>query len=146
MSAPLRIIRPDSSSGLRSSVSEKEEGLKSYLERLVKMIPGEVVGFYLIGRGEIADNQAVELVIWALIGLVAVIVVKAWGTSDKANDVQPDWIHVTISSIAFVIWTYTLGGPFLAYGIYVPSIGSLLVLTWTFFIPIFYKGPFDKYK
>jgi hypothetical protein len=36
-----------------------------------------------------------------------------------------------------------LGGPFEAQGLAVPYIGSLLVLAWTFFVPMFYKGPSD---
>jgi len=35
------------------------------------------------------------------------------------------------------------GGPFTAFGLHVPFLGSLLVLAWTFFIPILYRGPRD---
>ena len=52
-------------------------------------------------------------------------------------------MHVAISSVAFVIWVYSLGGPFAVFNLYVPYIGSLLVLAWTFFVPTFYKGPQD---
>ncbi|WP_213979234.1 hypothetical protein [Sphingomonas sp. dw_22] len=45
-----------------------------------------------------------------------------------------------IAAGAFVVWIYSQGGPFEQFGLYVPYIGSLAVLLWTFVIPIFYKG------
>jgi hypothetical protein len=45
-----------------------------------------------------------------------------------------------VAAVAFVIWVYTLGGPFADFGVHVPWIGSLLVLAWTSFIPLLYKG------
>ena len=75
--------------------------------------------------------------------LIGVIVVRTYGTTDPENNKPPDWVHVTISCVAFVIWVYPLGGPFAEFGLHIPYIGSLLVLAWTFFVPIFYKGPAD---
>ncbi len=116
---------------------------QGYLDRLMKMIPGEVIGLYLVGSGFIPANQPLVLTIWSIVCLGGVIAVKAYGTADRANQKPPDWVHVAISSVAFVIWVYSIGGPFATYGVNVPYIGSLLVLAWTFFVPIFYKGPAD---
>lgn len=46
MSAPFRIIQ----TGVKKSNGISED-FKNYLSRLMKMIPGEVVGLYLIGSG-----------------------------------------------------------------------------------------------
>lgn len=81
--------------------------------------------------------------VWALVCLAGVFVVRAYGTSDPQSNLSPDWVHVAISAVAFVIWVYTLGGPFAASDLYEPYVGSLLVLAWTFFVPIVYKGPMD---
>ena len=46
MSAPFRIVKPDydaQPAGRKSHSSEQD--FKFYLERLLKMIPGEVIGF-----------------------------------------------------------------------------------------------------
>ena len=139
MTAPLRIRRPDK--GVREVAREGGEDFKFYLDRLVKLIPGEVVGLYLIGSGFIPKGQAIIQVIWSVICLLGVVALKAYGTTDPQKNEPPDWVHVGISSVSFVIWVYTLGGPFAAYSLAVPYIGSLLVLAWTFFVPIFYKGP-----
>ena len=69
-------------------------------------------------------------IVWAVICLVGVVVVRAYGTQDPQANLPPDWAHVGISSASFLIWVYTLGGPFELAGIYVPFVGSLLVLAW----------------
>ena len=40
--------------------------------------------------------------------------------------------------IAFVIWIYTLGEPFLQWGIWQEWIGSALLILYTLTIPLFY--------
>lgn len=114
--------------------------IQSYLDRLLKMIPAEVIGLYLVGSGIIPTGQKIALVIWAVVCLIAVVVVRTYGTYDPTKKNPIDWVHVAISSVAFLIWVYTIGGPFSAYNLTIPWVGSLLVLVWTFFVPIFYKG------
>ena len=141
MSAPFRIRR----SGVRATAVPPGSGeqFKGYLERLVKMIPAEVVGLYLIGSGFIPEGERVGLLVWSIVCLIAVVVVRAYGTADPEKNQTPQWSLVFISSGAFVIWLYSLGGPFKLYDLHVPYIGSLLVLAWTFFVPIVYKGTPD---
>jgi len=147
MAAPYRIMR---SGAVRRNavpdhpVAAAEPGsteLQGYLERLMKMIPAEVIGLYLVGSGIIPTGQSLALTIWTAVCLAGVIFLRAYGTADPAANKAPDWAHVIISSISFLIWVYSIGGFFAAYGVAVPYIGSLLVLAWTFFVPIFYKGP-----
>ena len=141
MSAPFRIKRPDT--GVKAVALGREDELKSYLERLLKMIPGEVISLYMVGSGLVPGDQPIALAVWAVVCLVGVVAVRAYGTADSQNNKPTDWTHVAISSVAFVVWAYSMGGPFAAFNLYVPYIGSLLVLAWTFFVPIFYKGPQD---
>ena len=141
MSAPLRIRRSDISA--KAVPSTKGDDFKDYLERLLKMIPGEVVGLYLIGSGFIPEGQVIGLLIWTIICLIGVIAIRIYGTADSENNLPAQWPVVIISSIAFVIWIYSLGGVFKLYGVHSPYIGSLLVLAWTFFVPIFYKGDLE---
>jgi len=142
MSAPFRIQRPDTGA-VRAAAAGTQENLKFYLDRLMKMIPAEVVSLYLVGSGFIPREQPVVLVVWAVVCLAGVFVVRAYGTADPQSNLSPDWTHVAISAIAFVIWVYTLGGPFAAADLYEPYVGSLLVLAWTFFVPMVYKGPLE---
>ncbi len=141
MSSPFRIRRSDTR--LEKVSAKKSEGFKDYLERLMKMIPIEVVALYLFGSGIIPKDQHVGLLVWSIICLIGVVAVRAYGTTDSEKNLPPQWSVVIISSAAFVIWIYSLGGAFKLYGLHVPYIGSLLVLAWTFFVPIVYKGADD---
>jgi hypothetical protein len=136
MSAPLRIRRT-----AVKSASGSSDGIKLYLDRLLKLIPTEVVSLYMVGTGMIPPKSIEVLLLWPMICLIGVVVVRRFGTSDPAQGVPPDWVHVGISSVAFMIWTYSLGGPFAYYGLHIPYIGSLLIMTFTFFVPYVYKGP-----
>ncbi|WP_145098861.1 hypothetical protein [Anatilimnocola aggregata] len=139
MSAPFRVNNPGAQLAALAEPNPDEQ-FRLYLERLMKMMPGDAVGMYLVGSGFIPTDEKVWIVIWAIIGLIAVIVLRIYGTRNPAEGQGVQWATVVISSIAFVIWVYTLGGPFVVFGIHKPFIGSLMVLAWTFFVPIFYKG------
>jgi hypothetical protein len=115
-----------------------ESDFESYLNRLVKMIPGEVVGLYLCGKGIIPADSTVGFLVWTLICAAGVVAIRIWGTKDKAQGIPAESGVVLISTIAFFIWVYSLGAPPFT-SIYVPWIASLAVLVWTFFVPIFYR-------
>ncbi len=137
MAAPFRITRPPAGLG---AASNPEQDLKDYLERLLKMIPAEVIGLYLVGSGLIPKDQPIGLMIWSIVCLFAVVIIRAVGTADPKQGIPTSWTQVLISSVAFVIWLYGMGGPFISYGIHVPYIGSLMVLAWSFFVPYIYRG------
>jgi hypothetical protein len=136
MSAPFRIERP----AVRDSRSSSE-AFKDYLDRLLKMIPGEVVGVYMIGAGFIPKENPNWLIAWACACLVLVFIVRIFGTADPKADKKPQGVPVLIAAGAFLVWLYWLGGPFVTLGIHRAFIGSLLVLLWSFVIPFFYEGP-----
>lgn len=139
MSAPYRLERRDV--GEREVARDQGEALKDYLERLMKVIPSEVIGLYIIGGGLIPEGETLWLIGWFAFGLVAVLAIRTFGTADLAEGKPPQPVPVAIAVVAFAIWAYTLGGPFAALGLTVPWVGSLLVLMWSFVIPFFYKGP-----
>ncbi len=115
-------------------------GFQMYLDRLIKLIPAEVVGLYLVGVGAIPAGQDVGSAAWTGICFLVVILVRALATRDPARDLGPQWVAVAVSAVAFAIWAYTMGGPFVTYHLYVGWIGALAVLLWTFGVPYFYKG------
>ncbi|WP_213979235.1 hypothetical protein [Sphingomonas sp. dw_22] len=63
MTAPFRIENQDK---LRSTPATVNEEFKDYLGRLLKMIPAEVVGVYMIGAGIIPQTERVVSAIWAV--------------------------------------------------------------------------------
>lgn|GEM_PF-1078842 len=136
-----------------------ESPIKVYLDRLVKLIPAEVVGLYLAGKSVIqavyakdtaaaegADRyallteQAPYWIGWTLFCLAALIWVRAWATSSPKDGVAPEWGAVSIAALSFLIWVYNFGDVFaLAPDLWVPLLAALLVIAWTFVVPLIYR-------
>jgi hypothetical protein len=112
----------------------------SYLSKLVKLIPAEVMALYTAGLAQIPtplpENQMIVPAVWLIVCFILVIAVRISVTKEK--DTAPDWKIVGFSAIAFLIWSYSSSSPWDIYGIYIPYIGSLLVMFWTFFAPYIY--------
>lgn len=131
-----RVVRGD------SDASRSELG--QYWDRLKNLIPAEVSAIYIAGHGVIPQGEKVGLAVWATACLIFTILFMYKETQRVEGKPKakypPDWMHITISSISFLLWVYALGGPFSEYGVYVPWIGTLIILAWTFVVPYFYKG------
>ena len=160
MSAPLRIYGPQSKPGdtrLRESQFDAERGQlrgaptvkyelplaaaeSPYAERLVKLIPAEVVALYLFGTGAIPADAVKSSVAWAVTCLMLVVIARAFTTRDVPRLLPPQWTAVILASISFVIWIFTMPGPLQGFGLAPPFVGSLVMATWTFLVPYFYKG------
>lgn len=144
MSAPFRVTRPT----VKRVAVDKSEGFKDYLGRLMKLIPTEVLSFYLVGKGVIAAGAMAEnsayWIGWTIFCLIAVFIVRVFGTTDpKANnpkDQRPQMAAVVIACVSYLVWIYSMGDVFALLKIYEPTLASLMVLGWTFVVPYFYKG------
>lgn len=117
---------------------EEREKVKpdDYLTRIIKYIPSEVVALYitLYGVASAAETEIpFGLMTW-LIFIVGVLgtVLYLWRVA-KVNDRS----QIFISTGAFVVWVFALGGPFSNLSWYHPVYGALLLPIYTFFIPIF---------
>ena len=114
-----------------------------YTARLMKLLPAPVVALYLFGSNVTPTNSTLgitTLIVWSIICLGLVVLFTAAFTTAPEARQGPDWIHVAIACISFLIWLYAIGGPFAAFHIAVGFIASLLVAGWTFIIPYVYKG------
>ncbi|MET0465969.1 MAG: hypothetical protein ABW007_22600 [Chitinophagaceae bacterium] len=142
MSGVFRIIdrSPGQQQFTLSAQDDNDNGFKEYLERLLKMIPGEMIGIYMIGSGFIPKEYDKLQAVWAALCLILLILIRVWGTKDKEKDLPYQKFPVFVSSIAFLIWVYWMGAPFIPWGIHLPWVGSLAILIWTFIIPYFYSG------
>jgi hypothetical protein len=128
---------------------EPEAPPDHYKDRLVKLIPGEVVAVYLFLSGLIAVTDPEQVphgplltaVFVALLGLTWPYLVRIAGITNRTQ--------LVISTIAFAVWVFSLGGPFvylmaLAGLKYHPIYGGLLLPLYTFAVPIIddgYTGP-----
>ena len=125
MRAPFRIRKEGAGSGGGSDI---------YMERLVKLIPSEVIGIFLAGKGY-ADTW---LGIWSVICLALVLVSRIWGTHESGKSIQ--WLGVGVSFVSFAIWIYAIGATILNFRLPDQGIAYIAILVWTFIVPYFYKG------
>lgn len=130
MRAPLRIragaVAPGSDADPGSPVG-------NWLERLVRLIPSEIVIVYLTGRshaGAIPDA-------WPVICLALLVVVRVWGTREPPKG--PQWIAVGISAVSFVVWVLAIGGRFAGLSLDQDT-AALVALVWGVVAPILYRG------
>lgn len=119
----------------------EEEGQDKYLSRLLKLIPGETVALFLFLIGILKsslspDGRELQVWLWVIFGIMLVLnifyLIKLETVTDPAQ--------LGILTLAFAIWVYTIGGPFVYLSFYRPFIGSIILGLFTFCIPIFYKG------
>jgi hypothetical protein len=136
-SKPLPDLAPRAVAFDAASAGVQEPG---QLDKIKEMIPGESTAVYLGGLAVIPAGQATAAIIWALIGLVITLVVKAQQvdprTGEKLSVKQLEWNQIIVSAVAFVVWVYALpSGPFVALDWYVPYVATLLVLGYTYAMP-----------
>ena len=130
VTSPLRLY----AGAPRTTVVGKPVGpIDSWLGRVVKLVPAEIVAVYLAGR-PLAQAQYAGT--WPLACLALVIIVRAFGTLDKRG---PQWVSVAVSAVSFVLWVYAMGGRFLTWNVDV-NLASLAVLVWTTLVPVFWRG------
>jgi hypothetical protein len=114
--------------------------VNDYKDRLVKLIPTEIITAYvtirgLVGGSGVQGNK--QLLIWIVFGVLLVInpLYLYYVTLVK----KPG--QIAFSSIAFVLWVMVIGGTFGNILGFPPEfLGSILLVIYTLFIPFVYKG------
>jgi hypothetical protein len=109
--------------------------IDDYLTRLLKYIPAETVAIWTVLSGIIigaGSAIATEPVMWLIFIAIAILTpLYLWRITKVTNGLQ-----IGISTVAFVVWVFALGGPFALYTWYNPIYGALLLPIVTFAIPI----------
>jgi hypothetical protein len=120
-----------------------------YYDKLVKLIPSEIIGAYMVLSnilGYTAGNMQspvttspvtedslkpvlLQIVFFVLLILTPVYLKKI----SRVNNIA----QLLATTISFVIWVYTLGGPFIVWGIYYSIVGSVVLVLWSVIIPLF---------
>ncbi len=132
------VITSKNINAIQSRLPEAErEKVKpdDYLTKILKYIPAEVVALYVtlynIAYAARADIPF-TLIVWIIFGIGIIGTVLYLLRVAKVND----WSQITVSTIAFVVWVFALGGPFSHCAWYQPAYGALILPIYTFFMPI----------
>lgn len=112
-----------------------DETRDSYLERVAKYVPAEIVAAYLAIIGfavNVASGKLLAMILAFAVCLVATpLYLWRMGKRSKVKAV-----HLIISSIAFVVWAFAAGGAGGVFGvdglnIYDPSWASIVLVLFT---------------
>ena len=105
----------------------------AYRERLLKYIPSEVIAVYLTLYGLLKSaNDPPGWIIWAVFafGLLVTPLYLARVLHVRKR------LQLTIATGAFAVWVFATGGPFLPLPWYQAVYGSLLLVAYTFVVPL----------
>jgi hypothetical protein len=114
--------------------------INDYKDRLVKLIPSEIITAYVTLKGLIngaGEQGNKQLLLWIIFGILVVLnpLYLYYVTNVKKAG------QIVFSSIAFVLWVMVIGGTFSnILGFSSEYIGSILLVLYTLFIPFVYKG------
>ena len=108
-----------------------------YKQKLYKYIPAEVVALYLTLDALLrAAGEMGGWLPWLVCGFcflaTPLYLCRVAGVKRASQ--------LAVSTVAFAVWAFTLGGPFTALSWYRPIYGGLLLPAYTFLIPIFGPG------
>jgi hypothetical protein len=115
--------------------------VNDFKDRLVKLIPSEIVTAYITLQGLISSQQEnvrlyVSISFVSLLILTPIYLLKVSGVTKISQ--------IIFTTIAFVIWVMAIGG----FGHLFPNVaifnnnflGSIILIIYTLLIPIVYKG------
>lgn len=122
-----------------ASSATQADGADSYLDRLVKYIPSEIIALYL-GVINVVPTQ--DSSYWFSLWIIAIVttiitpIYMYFATSEPGEPTA--WTQITVSSVAFPIWVFATGGPFTQFSWYKDKhwIAAVILTFSTFLIGI----------
>lgn len=104
-----------------------------YAERTAKYVPGEVVAVYVSLNGildAVDPSDRLRVPVSWLVFVLCLVATPLYLNLLGRREERP-WLHMGISTVAFVIWGYALGGPFQLIGVHKAWLGSVLLGVFT---------------
>ena len=107
----------------------------SYLERVAKYVPAEIVAAYIAIIGfaaNVSNGKQIAMIVAFSVCLIATpLYLWRMGKTSKVKA-----IHLAVSSLAFVVWAFAAGGTSGVFGpngldIYDPSWASIALIVFT---------------
>jgi hypothetical protein len=117
----------------------------SYFEKLLLLIPADMVAGYLALDGILKQNLAdiTPIIYWAVfIAMLALTPLYIWFRpgENALKQVCSLRYRAVSGTISFAVWVFALGGPFaVTFLWYKPVYGSLLLIVTTLALPVFEK-------
>jgi hypothetical protein len=123
-----RLVEP----GVELTAAKGHE-FRAYADRTAKYVPGEIIAAYVSIGGILKSVNAADPlrlpVGWMVFALCLVVTPVYLNLFNDKK--RPNRSHLAVSTVAFAVWGYALGGPFEYAGIYKSWLGSVLLVVFT---------------
>jgi hypothetical protein len=104
----------------------------TYRDRLTKYIPAEAVATYLFINTFVTTATPVRVwLLWLSFGVCTVLVPLYLRRIQKVDKV----VQLIISTVAFIVWAFSIGGPFTYLPWYDPIIAVVVMALYTLAVP-----------
>ena len=122
----------------RQLESSKGQEIDSYSDKLIKYIPSEIVAAWIAVTGivEGAADIPATTVLWILLVIFTIITAFWIAKQTSEQGKPPAKTQITISTGAFLVWSFALGEPFSSLSFYNPAYGSILLVVYTLVIAL----------
>jgi hypothetical protein len=133
MSRRVRVMAP----GAQAAAAASSPAVDTYFDKVVKYIPADIVGAWVAVTGLVSSAGGIDrqTVLWVAFG-IGLILTAWWTLKQTALPGRPPAItQAIISTSAFAVWVFALGGPFQ----HVPGqplYGSLLLILYTLVVAL----------
>ncbi|MDZ4833124.1 MAG: hypothetical protein SGJ27_04915 [Candidatus Melainabacteria bacterium] len=129
--------------------AEPAPDTSSYFEKLLLLVPSDMIAGYLALDGILKSLPEISLSIyWAVFSSMLVLTPLYIWFKPAENSILrcSRKFRLITGTISFAVWVFALGGPFSAtFESYQPVYGSLLLVITTLTIPVFEKIA-DRFK
>ncbi|MGD1092242.1 MAG: hypothetical protein ABSB35_09640 [Bryobacteraceae bacterium] len=113
------------------------QDVDKYTDRIIKLIPSDVVAAWvavdsLIAAAQGPKQPGTRILTFLFVVFAAFAAAYTWQKVSENNAPKP-YLQTTVSTLAFVVWVYAVGGPFPAWipGLYNPMFGGILLIVFT---------------
>jgi hypothetical protein len=111
--------------------------IDGYFDKLLKYIPADINAGWVAVTGLLAGlAKPNNTLLWVLF-FVFIVLTAAWTYKQTQQQGLPSATkQIIISTLAFVVWIFALGGPFALMGWYNPVFGAILLVIYTLVVPL----------
>ncbi|MBN1197215.1 MAG: hypothetical protein JXA62_07395 [Candidatus Aminicenantes bacterium] len=106
-----------------------------YSDRLLKLIPSEIIAAWVAVQGIIPQDSGP----WAITAAAILLMVLTPLYLCRFQQVRRPG-QLAASTVSFIVWVYTLRGPFVFWGLYRSWLASVILILWTVTVPLFLDG------
>lgn len=121
--------------GFDDTPAPKQKEPDNWVGRVIKEIPADVIAVYLAVAGIIKsiNNASVQNNFhWVVFFLLLVMTpLYQWRVKKITK-----WLQIGLSTVAFLVWVFSIGGPFTQFTWYTPVLGTLILPVYTLLLAI----------